>query len=322
MYKMNKKLLIILTLSILLIITGCKGNKGGFKEEKYNLEVEGGTIYGTLTIPNKEGVYPVALIHQGSGPTDRDGNSAIAGDNNSLKMIAEALAEAGIASVRYDKRGIAASMALIQKEEDLVFEDYIADASLWINKIRDDSRFKNVYIIGHSEGALIGAQASVDSRVDGFISIAGAGFSAYDTIKRQLESQPKEITDLTTPILEELKNGNLVDNVPQDLYSLFRPSVQPYMISWFKYDPAEVIKKIESPILILQGNNDLQVTVEDAKRLNEAIESRLVIIKGMNHILKDAPTDPQGNFDTYKDPELPLNEELKRELINFINGNR
>lgn len=317
---MNKRLLVLLTLSILLAITGCKGNKdGGFKEEKYNLEVEGGTIFGTLTIPNGEAVYPVALIHQGSGPTDRDGNSAIAGDNNSLKMIAEALAESGIASVRYDKRGIAASMALIEKEEELVFESYIDDANLWINTIRNDSRFNKVYIIGHSEGALIGAQAAVDSKVDGFISIAGVGFSAYDTIKRQLESQPKEITDLTTPILQELKNGNLVDNVPQDLYSLFRPSVQPYMISWFKYDPVEVIREVEAPILILQGDNDLQVTVEDAKKLNEAKESKLVIISGMNHILKDAPTDQQGNFDTYKDPELPLNEELKKEIINFIN---
>ncbi len=315
---MKSKLLIVFAL--LILITGCSSKEGGgYMEEKYNLEVEGGTIYGTLTIPKGQAVFPVALIHAGSGPTDRDGNSAIAGENNSLKMISEALAEAGIASIRYDKRGIAESMALLQKEEDLIFEDYIKDVNLWIEKLRTDSRFEKIFIIGHSEGALIGAQAAADSNVDGFISLAGVGSSAYDAIKRQLSSQPKEITDITTPYLDELNKGNLIDNVPQEYYSLFRPSVQPYMISWFKYNPVEVYKTIEAPILIIQGNNDLQVTVEDAKSLNSAKESKLVIIEGMNHILKDAPTDPEGNFDTYKDPKLPLNEELKNEIIDFIN---
>lgn len=315
---MKSKLLLVL--SFLILLTGCSSIKvGGYMEEKYNLEVQGGTIYGTLTIPKGDNVFPVALIHAGSGPTDRDGNSVIAGDNNSLKMIAEALAEAGIASIRYDKRGIAESMALLQKEEDLIFEDYISDVNLWVDKLRGDSRFEKIFIIGHSEGALIGAQAAADSDVDGFVSLAGVGFSAYDTIKRQLSSQPKEITDITTPYLDELNKGNLIENVPQEYYSLFRPSVQPYMISWFKYEPVEVYKTIEAPILIIQGNNDLQVTVEDAKVLNSSKESKLIIIEGMNHILKDAPIDPEGNFETYKDPKLPLNEELKNEIIDFIN---
>ena len=314
---MNKKLLII-ALALSLLLAGCSGGSINYKEEKYNLEVEGGTIYGTLTIPNGNGQFPLAIIHQGSGPTDRDGNSHISGDNNSLKMIAQALAESGIASVRYDKRGIAASMALIEKEEELIFEDYINDLNLWVDKVREDSRFNKVFIIGHSEGALIGGQAAADSKVDGFVSLAGVGFSIYHTLLRQLSTQPKEITDRTTPILEELNKGNLVDDVPEDLYALFRPSVQPYMISWFKYDPVQVYKSIEAPILIIQGDNDVQVTVEDAETLHTAKESKLVIIEGMNHILKDAPRDMEGNLATYKEPELPLNEELKNELIDFI----
>ncbi|TJX13140.1 alpha/beta hydrolase [Tissierella creatinini] len=314
---MNRSFIII-TIALSIVLAGCSGGNKNYKEEKYNLEVDGGTIYGTLTLPNGSGQFPITIIHQGSGPTDRDGNSHISGDNNSLKMIAEALAESGIASVRYDKRGIAASMALIEKEEDLVFEDYIEDLDLWVEKVREDSRFNKVFIIGHSEGALIGGQAAADSKVDGFVSIAGVGFPIYNTLLRQLSTQPKEITDRTTPILEELNKGNLVEDVPEDLYALFRPSVQPYMISWFKYDPVEVYKSIEAPILILQGDNDVQVTVEDAETLHSAKESKLVIIKGMNHILKDAPRDMEGNLATYKEPELPLNKELKSEIIDFI----
>lgn len=117
---MNRSFIII-TLALSLLLAGCSGGSINYKEEKYNLDVEEGTIYGTLTIPNGNGNFPIAIIHQGSGPTDRNGNSHISGDNNSLKMIAEALAESGIVSVRYDKRGIAASMALIEKEEELIF---------------------------------------------------------------------------------------------------------------------------------------------------------------------------------------------------------
>lgn len=314
---MNRFILFLIVFISLLLSTGCNASKS-FKNEEYNLEVEGGTIFGTLTMPNGEGYYPVALIHQGSGPTDRDGNSNIVGDNNSLKMLAEALADAGIASVRYDKRGIAKSMGLVEREEDLIFEDYISDVKLWISKLEADPRFNKIYIIGHSEGALIGGQAATEINVDGFISIAGAGYSAYDTLIRQLSTQPKEITEVTTPMLEQLKEGNLIENVPQELYALFRPSVQPYLISWFKYDPVEVYKKIETPILILQGDNDIQVTVEDAKRLSTVENSRLVIIEGMNHILKDAPTDPEENLKTYSDPNLPINEELMKEIIAFI----
>lgn len=98
---MIRNIFIIIILAILL--SGC--SKGGitYTVEEYNLEVDGGTIYGTLTLPKGVEDVPVAIIHAGSGPTDRNGNSNIAGDNNSLKMIAEALAEEGIASLRYDK---------------------------------------------------------------------------------------------------------------------------------------------------------------------------------------------------------------------------
>ena len=315
---MSKRIFVLSIILLLIALTGSSKGGSKIKEEKFNLDVEGGTIYSTLTLPKGKEIQSIALIHAGSGPTDRDGNSPIGGDNNSLKMLAEALGDSGIASVRYDKRGIAASMALIEKEDDLIFEDYINDLNLWVEKLREDSRFNKIYIIGHSEGALIGAQSAADSKVDGFISLAGVGFSAYDTLKRQLSTQPKKVTDITNPILEELYNGNTVDNVPQELYSLFRPSVQPYLISWFKYDPVEVYKRIEAPILILQGDNDVQVTVEDAKELHSAKESKLVIIEGMNHILKNAPRDPQGNLDTYKDPDLPLNEELVKEIVEFI----
>ncbi|MBU5437351.1 lysophospholipase [Tissierella sp. MSJ-40] len=307
-------------ISIVMIATiGC--TKKSFTEEEYNLELEEGIIHGTMTLPKKWNNSTVALIISGSGPTDRDGNNPISGKNNSLKMISESLAEEGITSVRYDKRGIGASKGLVEKEEDLIFEDYISDAISWVNRLREDKRFNKVIIIGHSEGALIGATAAYESNVDGFVSIAGMGYSAYDTLKRQLEDQPGDIYNRSIPLLEELNKGNLIKNPPEDLYSIFRPSVQPYIISWFKYDPVEEISNIKVPILILQGDNDIQIGVEDSEILHSGNpNSKLVIIEGMNHILKDSPKDREKNMATYNKPDLPLNEELIRELTNFIKG--
>jgi alpha-beta hydrolase superfamily lysophospholipase len=82
------------------------------------------------------------LIIAGSGPTDRNGNSpAIQGANNSLKYLAEGLAAQGIASVRYDKRGVAESKTAASSESDLRFETYIHDAVLWGKQLRTDKRF-------------------------------------------------------------------------------------------------------------------------------------------------------------------------------------
>lgn len=328
--KVKKRIIIVLNLIMIsvFVLTSCSRdeNQGednaelGYIEEDYNLEVDEGEIFGTLTMPKENSKSIAALIIAGSGPTDRDGNNTASGDNNSLKMIAEALADEGIASVRYDKRGIGESAYLVEKEDDLVFEDYIDDVVSWIEKLKEDDRFEKVVVIGHSEGALIGAAAVNRIDVDGFISIAGAGYSAYDTLERQLKAQSEEVFELCKPIMDELMEGNLVEDVDESLYSLFRPSVQPYLISWFKYDPVVEISNIDVPILIIQGDNDIQITVDDANRLHEANpESKLVVIEGMNHILKDAPIDRQENIATYSNPTLPLNQEFVEELVNFIN---
>lgn len=325
---MKRRIIIIFVLifAFIFALTGCNDKSQNedeanlhYIEEEYNLDVDKGKIYGTLMMPKDREGSTVALIIAGSGPTDRNGNNSSM-KNNSLKMIAEALAKEGISSVRFDKRGIGESASLVEKEEALVFEDYVNDVVGWIEKLKKDNRFNKVVVIGHSEGALIGAVAVNNTDVDGFVSIAGVGYSAYETLERQLKAQSQQVFEICKPIMDELMKGNLVDDVPEGLYSLFRPSVQPYLISWFKYDPVEEISKVEEPVLIIQGDNDIQITVEDANRLYEGNpESKLVIIEGMNHILKDAPEDREENIATYSNPTLPLNERFVKELINFIN---
>ncbi|MEW4924748.1 alpha/beta hydrolase [Algibacter sp. 2305UL17-15] len=282
------------------------------------LETETGKIEGTLVMPLASSKIPVVLIIAGSGPTDRDGNNPIM-KNNSLKMLAEALGNHGIASVRYDKRGIAESKKAALSESDLRFEDYIKDVESWIDTLNQNEKFSELIIAGHSEGALIGLIASQSKNISKYISISGAGEPAGTILKAQLKSQPDYILNPSLSILEKLEKGEHVANVPKMLYSLFRPSVQPYMISWFKYNPQEEMAKLDKPILIIQGTTDIQVSVLDAEKLATSNKkAQLKIIEGMNHILKNSELDRAKNLETYNNPSLPLKEELVALLIDFI----
>jgi hypothetical protein len=305
---------------IFLVLAFVFGLAGNAAAEPIDLKVDGGTLHGALEMPPGVEAMPVALIIAGSGPTDRDGNNPLVGKNNCLKMLALGLAAKGIASLRYDKRGIGASAGAARQEADLRFNTYIADAEKWGRRLQQDSRFSRLVIIGHSEGALIGAMAAWRTGANGFVSLAGAGYPAAAIVETQLKKNlPPALLAESQRILGLLKAGKTADKVPPDLMALFRPSVQPYLISWFRYDPADEIAKIQAPCLIVQGTTDLQISVSDAQQLAQANNrARLLIIKGMNHLLKMAPLDLQAQMKTYRDPDLPISAELVDNVAAFI----
>ena len=286
-------------------------------EETAVLKTSTGDIMGSLITVSKE-KHPVALIIAGSGPTDRNGNNP-AMKNNSLQQLATDLAANGISSLRYDKRGIAASKAAAKDESNLRFEDYVADARAWINMLKQKKEFSRLVVIGHSEGSLIGMIAG-QTLADQFISIAGPGRPADQILKEQLKAQPEMIKDLCYPIIDSLKNGKAVENVNPMLNALFRPSVQAYLISWFRYDPQTELKKLNIPSLIVQGTNDIQVKKEDAELLsNAAPNATLAIIKNMNHVLKIIEQgDKQQNLGSYNNPNLAISAEMIQRITSFI----
>jgi alpha-beta hydrolase superfamily lysophospholipase len=314
---MNNKLLSAICL---FILCWCGSISAQALEDTITLTLDIGTIEGTLLVADQSEKTPVVLIIAGSGPTDRNGNNTMM-VNNSLKMLAESLLENGISSLRYDKRGVGRSQIRGVLETDLRFENYIDDARSWIKLLAKDSRFSEIIIIGHSEGALIGMIAAQDSQTDKYISLAGGGSTAPDILREQLKAQPTFVVDQAFPILDSLEQGMMVEVVPQFLFSLFRKSVQPYLISWFKYDPQEEVVKLDIPVLIVQGTTDIQVSVSEAELLHSANEqSEIHLIEGMNHILKEAERDRQKNIATYTNPDLPLVGEMVDVIVHFIKG--
>jgi alpha-beta hydrolase superfamily lysophospholipase len=235
-------------------------------------------------------------------------------------MLSEGLAGSGISSLRFDKRGIGKSKAALTNESDLRFETYINDVISWISLLKTDKRFLKIILLGHSEGSLIGIVAADQIAVSGFISLAGAGKSADKLLQDQLRSKlPPQLINESDKILDSLKAGKTIKNVNPNLMALYRPGVQPYMISWIRYDPAKELAKLKIPVLIIQGTTDLQVSVEDSKLLSASKpDAGLLIIENMNHVLKDSDSDIQRNMATYTNPDLPLKSGLVDGIVKFI----
>lgn len=280
-----------------------------------SLETATGALTGTLTLPSRSPA-PVVLIVAGSGPTDRDGNSSLGVRSDTYKLLAQALEALGIATVRYDKRGVGASATAMKSESNLRFDTYVRDAAAWIALLLGDARFSSVTVAGHSEGSLIGMLALQHVNAHGFTSLEGAGRPAATVLREQLAAQlPATLYAQADAAITQLQAGHLVADAPPELAVLLRPSVQPYLISWFKYDPAAEIAKLRVPIAIVQGTADVQVGMADARALARgAPHAKFVVIDGMNHVLKYAPdTSTQSAIlRGYDDPSLPIDPEVVR----------
>lgn len=287
---------------------------------RVTLQTPTGDIHGSLALPKGTGPFPVVLIIAGAGDMNRNGNlphSHI--ENNSLLLLAEALKQHGIASVRYDKRGVGASASALNPNHPLVFSDLVNDASRWVENLKKDKRFTKVGVIGYDQGSLVGMVAAANANAAAFVSLAGWAQPADAQLRAQFASQPRAIRVEADRIISKLKAGQRVLKVGDSLRSILGPNRQTFLMSEFQYDPVKEIAQLKMPVLIAQGTNDLEVSTKQAEELHHALPgSFLDLINGMNHVLRRAPNNEQGNLATYSNPDLPLDPELVQDLSAFL----
>lgn len=278
-------------------------------------------LHGTLLTPEGQ-TRAAAVILPGSGPTDRDGNSAQFGIRAApYRLLAEGLAQRGVATVRIDKRGIGESAAAGPAEADLRFNTYADDARAWAAEAAAKTGRPCAWLIGHSEGALVAlaAVAHEDDKVCGLVLLSGAGRPAGAVLREQLAALPEPLKTRAYDAVTELEAGRTVADPPAELAALFRPSVQPYLISWLALDPARLAAAYDGSIFVGQGTTDLQVTVADAEAIKAAQpRAELVVWDGVNHVLKVAPADRAANVAAYMDPALPLAPGVVEAVANFV----
>jgi hypothetical protein len=283
----------------------------------------GGPLRGTIVLPAKDA--PIVLMIPGSGPTDRDGNSPLGIRAAPYRLLAEGLAEQGVGSVRIDKRGMFASQGAAADANAVTIADYVRDTGAWIDAIRNRAGAGCVWLLGHSEGGLVALAAALEmDHVCGLILVAVPGRPLGDVLKDQLRANPANapLMDAAEQAIDDLSAGRRVDvaTLQPALAPLFNPGVQGFLISAFTLDPAELAGLTGKPMLILQGERDLQVSVADAKRLRQAApQATLVTLPNTNHVLKQVLSDEQGaNLATYATSDLPLAPGVVDAVIRFV----
>lgn len=307
-------------LSLLFIINILFAN-AQLVSEPVSINTPTGILKGSLIVPkaNIKKCHFIILI-PGSGATDRNGNSGRDLTANSYLLLADSLATYNIATLLIDKRGIGESSSAKIKEADLRFQDYVTDAIAWINFLKQDKRCSKVFVAGHSEGSLIAMLATLQTSVNGYISIAGAGETIDKIISWQYEQQLPGTGKYVDSLFNRLKNNDTINKVPPLYAGIFRKTVQPYIRSWALVDPCATIKNVKVPAIIIQGTNDIQVTTQQAQILKDCNpKATLVFINGMNHILKAAPAERAANIATYSNANLPLMPGLSYHIAQFVN---
>lgn len=262
---------------------------------------------------------PAVLIIAGSGPTDRNGNGPQL-STDVYRKLAEGLAASGIRSLRYDKRGIGESRALVAREQDVTFEDFASDVVTAAKHLSQRADVSAVILAGHSEGAILALAAAARSEARGIILLCSPGRDFLSVMRAQMRGRlPPDLDASANAILNSLAAGRPVTDLPPLLQPLFRPSVQPFLISAGRYDPAKLIVGVTVPILALHAGRDLQVTRDDLDALRAARpDVRFVVLPEANHALKTSPEDMPGNLALYQNPKAPLDPGVTPPIVTFV----
>jgi pimeloyl-ACP methyl ester carboxylesterase len=312
---------------IVAVVASCGVAAAGAAAIESAIEAPGpsGPLKGTMLAP-QAGAGPVVLIIPGSGPTDRDGNSPAGLLAGTYRLLAEGLAAHGITSVRIDKRGMFGSAAATADANAVTIPDYVSDVQAWTRVIRERTRARCVWLLGHSEGGLVAMAAANNPDVCGLLLIAAPGRPLGEIMREQLKANPANapVLDQALPALDSLEAGKHVDTAGMHpaLQGLFRPAVQGFLISAFSYDPGRLLAGYAKPVLILQGQRDIQVRETDARALKAADPNAvLALLPDVNHPLKSvASDDRQANIATYGNSSLPLAPGVVQAIVDFLSA--
>ncbi|MDB5432448.1 MAG: alpha/beta hydrolase [Caulobacter sp.] len=288
-----------------------------------------GALYGSLTEPtDPRPNAPVALFLVGSGPTDHNGDNPMGVKGSPYRRLIEALGGQGVITLSVDKRGMFRSAGAAADGNRVTVEDLAADAHAWIADLKWRTGAKCIWLIGHSEGVLVALITAQDPKdICGVVSISGPGRRLSDVIRQQLKDNPANAPLLPDALaaLDALEAGKDVDstNFHPALQPLFNPKVQPFLKVMFRYDPAALAHAYKGPLLILQGTTDLQISLDDARRLEAAHPgATLVTLPGVNHVLRTAPLDRAANMASYGDENAPLAPGVAEPIAAFMKAHK
>lgn len=284
--------------------------------------IDGATLAGLLTLPDAddEAPFPAMLLLQGSGPTDRDGNQLPDVRTNLLRQIARNLAEEGIATLRFDKRGMHANARDLPQNpvalrDFMAWENFVGDAELAYRWLAADPSIdsERVGVAGHSEGGLIALDMVQRNRNAPkalvLLSTPGRPFGAVvaDQLTGLMERQGASAAQKAEILAEDkrirsaiLATGDIPEDVPPGLQPIYPGYLGRYYQSLLQFEPAKALELFEGPSLVLAGGADLQVSPQrDFQALSAILlakddGSAAFIAPGVSHNLKLAEPGETG----------------------------
>jgi pimeloyl-ACP methyl ester carboxylesterase len=283
------------------------------------------TLTGTVTLPDAQGTCPGVLLIPGSGQVDRNENAKkLAID--AFREIAMDLANKGIATLRYDKRGVGESQGDFWETG---FYDNVSDAATALHFLKFNEYIQpdHVFILGHSEGAVIATRlAATGAEVAGAILLAGTAQSGEDVMLWQGERIARGMRGLSSFLIKALhvdvrkaqrKQLDKIKQSTKDWYrvGLFAKLNAKWMREFLAYNPAEDLPKIQVPVLGITGSKDIQVNPSDLKRMAELVKSEIEWheVPDVTHILRSEAGKP--TLSTYRQQvQRPVDERI----LNFI----
>jgi pimeloyl-ACP methyl ester carboxylesterase len=298
-------------------------------DEDFRIPANGFSLAGTVSKPaNASGKLPAVVLVGGSDPTDRDENIfgiPIFG------QIADVLADAGFLVLRYDKRGVGQSGG---RTEAARLEHFAEDARAAVKAMSDrkDVDRKRLAIVGHSEGGWIALMAAKDNRIAAVglvstVAVTGRELNLYQVThglerSTRTESERQATIDLQKQIQQAVVTGLGWDQVHVS-EAVRRQADTPYFQSFLTLDPAKLMKDVQQPLLILQGERDTQVPPANVEKLETLAKARkkaasvkAVTIPGINHLLVPANT---GEVDEYgRLTDRHVSSAVTTELITWL----
>lgn len=299
-----------------LFVSACIIAQNDIVSEDFMLMNDSIKLPGTLTYNKSLKQQPLVIFVHGSGNVDRNGNQIGLANANYIKQLSDSLVKRDIAFYRYDKRS-ATWVNLRYMMKNMSLNAFVEDVNIAINQFKDDKKFSSITLIGHSQGSLV-AMLAANNHVNKYVSLAGPSSPIDVIMTKQLKSQNDSLGIKAEAHFKELKTTGTIKKVGSQLMAIFAKPNQSFFKSWMQYNPSEEIKKLNIPILILNGTKDLQVFETDAENLHKANpKSELVIIPNMNHVLKTIEND-DDNETSYKTPDFSLSQTLINTLETFI----
>lgn len=272
---------------------------------------------GTLTIPKDQENYPAVVLIHGSGASSRD---EILGNITVFRDIAWKLAERGIASYRYDKRTYVYQIEPSDKKEFDIYDETVDDAVKAIKMLREYEGITSVFALGHSQGGEMMPAIAKAGEPDGCILLAAPAGNLYDTLIRQinflqgLKLQPQEVY---SEMLEDVEKLNHLEELSDD--EMVMGMYKQYWQSLFFYNPIEEAKDLSIPVLVLQGEEDYQVIMEDfdlwRKAFQEKENWKFISYPRLTHAFSDGVYE-NGPTDYYGDKQV--SENVIRDIAEFI----